>query len=53
MTIKQFIKKHKESLDVYIQHKAPGSPKTNNERELWIMNDETLYNWFRAERRER
>ena len=39
----------KEAIDEAIQRVAPGAPKNNDERRLWILNDEGLYNWARAE----
>ncbi len=49
MKMQDFIKEHKQELDECIQNVAPGSPKNNNERRLWILNDEGLYNWARSE----
>ena len=49
MTLKQFIEKYKRDLDEHIQNTSPGSPRTNTERELWVLNDSTLYNWARSE----
>ncbi len=49
MTIKDFIREHRQELDECIQRTAPGSPKSDSERRLWILNDEGLYNWARSE----
>jgi len=49
MKLSDFIKENRDELDKYIQKQAPGSPKTDNERRLWILNDEKLYNWARSE----
>lgn len=49
MTIKDFIKEHRQELDDCIQRVAPGAPKSDSERRLWILNDEGLYNWARSE----
>ena len=49
MTLQEFIKQHRQELDEVIQNVAPGAPKSDNERRLWILNDEGLYNWARSE----
>ena len=36
-------------LDRIIQNAAPGAPRNDTERRLWILNDEGLYNWARSE----
>ena len=52
MTLKQFIKEHRAELDAFIAQ-ALGedrNPNANdNERRLWILNDEGLYRWARSE----
>jgi len=52
MTFKQFIKEHRAELDACIA-RALGmehNPNANdNERRLWILNDEGLYLWARSE----
>lgn len=51
MTMKEFINNNKDELDrVIIQ--AVGNPyrrMNNEERRLWILNDEGLYNWAKSE----
>ena len=49
MTLQTFIKENREDLDRIIQEIAPGAPKNDNERRLWILNDEGIYNWARSE----
>jgi len=49
MTMQQFIKENREELDNAIQRAAPGSPRNDSERRLWILNDEGLYRWARSE----
>ena len=53
MTLKQFIRKNKEALDLYIEDQCESlgikSYKNNRERELWIRNDEALYLWAKSE----
>ena len=45
MTLKQFIKIHRQEIDEITQ----SSIKNDDERELWVLNDEGLYNWARSE----
>lgn len=49
MTLQNFIKTNRTELDNCIQNVGPGAPKNDNERRLWIYNDEGLYNWARSE----
>lgn len=45
ITLKQFIKEHRQEIDDIIQ-----SPyKNDEERRLWILNDEGLYHWAKSE----
>ena len=52
MTLKQFIKEHRAELDACIA-RALGQDRNplpnDNERRLWILNDEGLYRWARSE----
>ena len=52
MTLRAFIREHRTELDEAIAH-AIGqetNPRANDEeRRLWIMNDEGLYHWARQE----
>lgn len=49
MRMREFIKQNREELDECIQRACPGAPKTDRERELWILNDEGLCNWAENE----
>jgi len=49
MTLKQFIKENREELDACIEMACPGCRKNDEERRLWILNDEGLYRWARSE----
>ena len=49
MKLQDFIRKNRQELDECIQRVAPGSPKNDNERRVWVLNDEGLYNWERRE----
>jgi heterodisulfide reductase subunit B len=45
----EFIKENKEELDRCIQTACPNCKLNNEERRLWILNDEGLYRWARSE----
>jgi len=49
MTIKEFIKQNREELDRCIRLVVPDCRIDDDERRLWILNDEDLYNWARSE----
>ncbi len=49
MRMRDFIREHRDELDEFIQSAAPGAPQNDNERELWVCNDEGLYHWARSE----
>jgi hypothetical protein len=53
MTLKQFIKENRVELDRLIGKILDGMEyhkyKNDEERRLWILNDEGLYNWARSE----
>ena len=49
ISMKKFIEENKEAIDAYIKVKAPDQPINNEERRLWILNYEGLYNWARSE----
>ena len=58
MTLRQFIREHRAELDACInramgcerKHDAGIIHKRNDEeRRLWILNDEGLYRWARSE----
>lgn len=52
MTLKQFLKENRTELDACIA-RALGedkNPRANDdERRLWVLNDEGLYRWARRE----
>lgn len=48
MTLKQFIKDNRAEIDGAIQRVVgPEFRRNDNERRLWVMNDEGLYRWAR------
>ena len=49
MTLTQFIRKNKEEIDKVIKRDNTNCNLNNEERRLWILNDEGLYNWARSE----
>jgi hypothetical protein len=44
-----FIREHKEELDTHIKRTCPNVSLNNEERRLWILNDEGLYRWAKSE----
>lgn len=45
-----FIRQNREEIDKVIKSANPGQSIWNDrERELWILNNEGLYNWARSE----
>lgn len=44
-SLREFIREHREELDSLIK----SSHKNDEERRLWILNDEGLYRWARSE----
>ena len=50
MTLKDFILKNRKEIDVAIVQACPNIGKiTDEERRLWVLNDEGLYQWARSE----
>ena len=47
MTFKQFIKENKEEIDRCIKKAVPDAKINDDERRLWILNEENLYLWAR------
>ena len=47
MTLKEFIKRNRTEIDSLIRSNVPECNIDNDERELWILNDEWLYKWAR------
>lgn len=50
-SLQQFIKENREELDQAIRRALGGELpyKSDEERRLWILNDEGLYRWARSE----
>ncbi|MBI4330347.1 MAG: hypothetical protein HY673_03590 [Chloroflexi bacterium] len=49
MTMSQFIQQHREQLDREIHQRVPNLKLNDEERRLWVLNDEGLYRWARSE----
>ena len=50
MTFKQFIRDNREFIDEHIKRVVGSLPyKNDEERRLWVLNDEGLYRWARSE----
>lgn len=49
MTLREFIRENRQVLDECIRQVVPNARLNNEERRLWILNDESLYNWARSE----
>lgn len=50
MTLSEFIKKNRDDIDAGIRRALddPDYRLNNEERRLWILNDEGLYRWARS-----
>lgn len=49
MTLREFIKENREELTAAILRACPNARRIDDEeRRLWILNDEGLYNWARS-----
>ena len=46
-SLREFIKANKSEIDGFIRANVPNAPLNNEERRMWILNDEGLYNWAR------
>ena len=49
MELETFIKENRKEIDAHINQINPGFDIDDTERELWVMNDESLYNWAENE----
>ncbi len=48
MKLSDFIKKNRKAIDGYIKRASGIERPSNYERRAWILNDESLYLWARA-----
>ena len=49
MSKRDFIRQNREEIDRLIKSVVPDVRLNDEERELWIMNDEGLYLWAKSE----
>jgi|WetSurSiteA1Bulk_404760.scaffolds.fasta_scaffold414569_1 hypothetical protein len=50
MSLRAFVKWHRDALSRYIREKVPNLRTLDDaDRAEWVRNDETLYNWARSE----
>jgi len=50
MSLREFIRRHRSEIDAVIRRACPNNKHFNdNERRLWVLNDEGLYLWARSE----
>ena len=51
MSKREFIRNNRKELDKIIRERLndPDYSLNDHEREMWILNDEGLYNWARSE----
>ena len=49
MTLAEFIRENKPEIDQYIRSACNNCKLNNEERRLWILNDEGLYSWAKSE----
>jgi len=49
MTMRDFIKENRAELDAAIKRMCPNCGLNDEERRLWVLNDEGLYRWARSE----
>jgi hypothetical protein len=49
-SLRAFIRENREEIDAAILRACPNNPYRNDEeRRLWILNDEGMYSWARSE----
>lgn len=49
MSKRDFIRKNRARIDEVINAKGATIEINDKEREMWVLNDEGLYNWARSE----
>jgi hypothetical protein len=49
MSMGEFIRQNREEIDRYIRDQVEIEGLADEERRLWVLNDEGLYNWARSE----
>jgi len=49
ISLREWIKDNRKEIDACILRICPNIQLNDNERRLWILNDEGIYNWVRSE----
>ena len=49
MTLRAWMKENRAELDAAIRRVVPDVRLSDNERRLWVLNDEGLYNWAKSD----
>lgn len=49
MELETFVEENRQEIDGYIHTTNPNQEIDDEERENWVMNDETLYSWAKFE----
>ena len=47
--LREFIRENRDTIDEAIRRVLPGKQFNDEERRLWILNDEGLYHWAQSE----
>ena len=47
--MREFIRRNREAIDQHIRSVCSNCRLNDKERELWILNDESLHAWARSE----
>ena len=48
--LREFIRNNRETIDNAIKRVSPDNTLNDEERRLWLLNDEGLYLWAKSER---
>ena len=48
ISLRDFIRAHRATIDNEIEKRIEGARRNDDERRMWILNDEKLYNWARS-----
>ena len=49
ISVETFVKRNRKDIDRAIKSQSYGEKINDEERRLWVLNDEGLYNWALAE----
>lgn len=48
ISLRNFIREHRATIDREIEKRLEGARRNDDERRMWILNDEKLYSWARS-----